>query len=88
MYVCVAKEPSPELLSELSDMVDESNPNDIFSRESQFVRSNSISTHSSTLPRSTSGSRTSTLTRNNKPGDISVGGHGLSMAETSPTHVS
>ena len=82
----LAKEPSPETLSQLSDMVNESNPDDIFSRESQFIRSNSVS-RSSTLPRASS--RSSTLNRNNKPGDIYTGGnHGTYTEDISPTHVS
>ena len=79
------KELSPELLSQLTDAVDEANPDDIFSRESLLMR-NSSST--STLPRQ---KKTSSLRRSTKPGDMRspavqsiVGDPGIA----SPTHVS
>ncbi len=84
------KEPSPELSHLTGDLasVNENDPEDIFSRESRFIRSNS-SSRSSTLPRP---DRNASLRRSKKPSEINLAAThsqtNLNDPEvTSPSHV-
>ena len=63
-------------MNQLSDIVDDSDPGDIFSRESLLIRKNTVP-RASTLPRKNSKAN---LPHYQKPGDIKT--------ITSPTHVS